>query len=322
MPKISVIVPIYRTEQYLSRCVRSILDQTFTDLEVILVDDGSPDGCGAICDAFALEDPRVRVIHKENQGVAIARNTGLDAATGDYIGFVDSDDCIHPQMYELLYHFARKDGSDIVSQAKKPSFHKDRYDFDADGKDRLILTPDQVLADFYNKYHDILWMSFTIKLIHRNVFEGLRFREGIIYEDGDLLPPVVRNSHRITVVPMQLYYYTLSDNSIMRCDFSPKYYMGLGVYRRYVLFFHDQKLPAQRDYYAMKYLFEMIGYYRITKEEHPELMEKLMPYIREYRKFRPFMRKNCHFSRLQRVLLESFPLCPRLAGKLKDLLDR
>ena len=116
MPTISVIVPVYKAEAYLHRCVESIRNQTFYDLEIILVDDGSPDNCGAICDEYAKIDSRIKVIHKENGGASTARNWGLEIATGEYIGFVDSDDYIHPQMYQLLYYYMKKDGSDIVSQ--------------------------------------------------------------------------------------------------------------------------------------------------------------------------------------------------------------
>ena len=100
MPEISVIVPVYRAEAYLHACIDSILSQTFSDFELILVDDGSPDNCGAICDDYAARDSRVRVIHQENQGQAAARNRALAVARGDWVCFVDSDDTVHPQMLE------------------------------------------------------------------------------------------------------------------------------------------------------------------------------------------------------------------------------
>ena len=114
MPIISIIVPVYKAEKDLVRCVDSILDQTYKDLEVILVDDGSPDNCGVICDSYAAKDPRVRVIHKENGGVSTARNAGLDVAGGDYIAFVDSDDYIDPDMYEKMMEKARIHDCDVV----------------------------------------------------------------------------------------------------------------------------------------------------------------------------------------------------------------
>ena len=111
---ISVIVPVYKVEKYLKRCVDSILAQTYPCLEVILVDDGSPDGCPAICDEYAREDRRVRVIHKENGGLSDARNAGIDAAKGKFLGFVDSDDYVHPRFYELLLQALKGEGADIA----------------------------------------------------------------------------------------------------------------------------------------------------------------------------------------------------------------
>ena len=112
-PKISVIVPVYKVEKYLDRCVESIVNQTYKNLEIILVDDGSPDNCPVMCDEWAEKDERIRVIHKENGGLADARNAGMNIATGDYIGFVDSDDWIEPNMYEVLLKNALKYDADI-----------------------------------------------------------------------------------------------------------------------------------------------------------------------------------------------------------------
>lgn len=119
VPKISIIVPVYRVENYLDRCIKSILNQTFTDFELILVDDGSPDRCPQKCDDWCKVDKRIKVIHKENGGLSSARNAGLEAAKGEYIGFVDSDDWITCDMYELLYRLAKKYKADIVGVGRE-----------------------------------------------------------------------------------------------------------------------------------------------------------------------------------------------------------
>ena len=108
-PLISVIVPIYNRELYLEKCIESIVSQTYSNLEIILVDDGSPDNCPAICDEWAKKDSRIKVVHKENGGVASARNAGLSAATGDYVAFVDGDDFIAPEMYSVLTQYLSED---------------------------------------------------------------------------------------------------------------------------------------------------------------------------------------------------------------------
>ena len=110
---ISIIVPIYNVEKYLKKCIDSIINQTYKNLEIILVDDGSPDNCGKICDEYAKKDNRIKVIHKENGGVSSARNVGVENATGEYIGFVDSDDYIEKDMYEVLINNLKKENADI-----------------------------------------------------------------------------------------------------------------------------------------------------------------------------------------------------------------
>ena len=115
MELISIVVPVYKVEPYLDKCVSSIVNQTYKNLEIILVDDGSPDNCPVMCDAWAEKDNRIRVIHKPNGGLSDARNAGMSAATGELIAFVDSDDWIAPDMYEKLYHRLTEDGSDIAA---------------------------------------------------------------------------------------------------------------------------------------------------------------------------------------------------------------
>lgn len=107
-PKVSVVVPIYNTEPYLERCMQSLLSQTLKDIEIILVDDGSPDCSPKMCDEYAQKDSRIKVIHKRNAGLGYARNSGLEIATGEYVAFIDSDDYIAPNMYEKLYNTAKK----------------------------------------------------------------------------------------------------------------------------------------------------------------------------------------------------------------------
>ena len=114
-PLISVIVPIYKVEEYLDRCVESLINQTYKNLEIILVDDGSPDNCPQMCEAWAQKDSRIKVVHKENGGLSDARNAGFEVATGDIISFIDSDDWIEPEMFETMLSQMEKDDSDIVS---------------------------------------------------------------------------------------------------------------------------------------------------------------------------------------------------------------
>lgn len=164
MSTISIIVPVYKAEKYLSRCMQSLLNQTMSDIEIILVDDGSPDNCPALCDAFASQDMRVKVVHKRNGGLSSARNAGMEAASGIYIGFVDSDDDVEPDMYEKMLQKAEQYKVDFVMA--------DYRRFETDGTCYLKT------LDIDSGYYD--WEK-----IRRNIFPNLIMRECIDY--GPLL---------------------------------------------------------------------------------------------------------------------------------------
>ena len=215
---ISIIVPVYKVEEYLRRCIDSILSQTYKDFELILVDDGSPDNCGAICDEYAQKDSRITVIHKENGGLSSARNAGLEIAKGDYIGFVDSDDEIAPRCYEALHYFMETDGSDIVTYNHNSIPDTDKWI--PMGENRVVVDSETVLREFSDKYYKMIGDTVMTKLYKKKIFNNLRFKEGIIYEDTAILPYSIKESHRITVLTFSFYYYTFSEGSIMRSSFS------------------------------------------------------------------------------------------------------
>ena len=211
-PLLSIIVPVYKVENYLPKCMDSILAQTFTDFELILVDDGSPDNCPALCDAAAAKDARIRVIHQKNGGLSAARNAGLDAARGAWIGFVDSDDYIAPEMYEALYQAVQSTGADLalcdyaeVDETGAPcqSMHIRLEKKDFTGRDLLKNATDSTIQPAWNK------------LYRRAVFAQLRYPEGKLNEDLFLIPEVCLQIQKAVVVPKALYYYVQRGGSIM-----------------------------------------------------------------------------------------------------------
>ena len=170
MPEISIIVPVYKVEKYLDTCVRSILEQTFADFELILVDDGSPDRCGALCDAYAAEDERIIVIHKENGGLSSARNAGIEAARGNYIGFVDSDDSIAPDMYHFLYENMKKEQADLsmcglfdVYAGREPKRLPEYY---------RVMGPEEAVEMVLKA--ETASVSAVNKLYKKEIFDGIR----------------------------------------------------------------------------------------------------------------------------------------------------
>lgn len=209
-PKVSVIIPVYKVEKYIHRCIDSVLDQTLRDIEVILVDDGSPDNCGVICDEYASKDARVKVIHKENAGVSSARNSGLQIATGEYIGFVDSDDYISETMFEFMYRQAVLADAEMsichftVTDGKHDSLsHQTEY---ADGKIIRFnpIKAFEVIADFSLPVQVAVWN----KIYKRKLIQGLLFDTNKrMAEDLEFLMRALIKCTSVVYIPYPLYAY-------------------------------------------------------------------------------------------------------------------
>ena len=209
---ISIIVPVYKTERFLNACIASILAQTFTDFELILVDDGSPDSCPALCDAAAAKNSRIRVIHQKNRGLSGARNAGLDAAEGEWIAFVDSDDTITPDFCAKLYHAAQETGAQMavcnyrqvdedLTPIREQYLHVRRE----------VLTPEQALEHSTLLPYMVVWN----KLYHRSIFAQLRFAEGKLNEDTLLIAYAYEKAEKIANIPDAMYLYRKVAGSIV-----------------------------------------------------------------------------------------------------------
>lgn len=220
MERISVIVPVYKTEAYLDRCVQSIVDQTYTNLEIILVDDGSPDNCPQMCDAWAEKDSRIRVIHKENGGGAQARNIGLNAATGEYIGFVDCDDYIHPSMYEILLDALKSYECDISECGYYVTNSHIDFDCEEAKQEPCILGTEEAMLANIQDYicRQLVWN----KLYKRCIIGSIRMVERKTIDDEFFTYQIIANARRIAVVENKLYFYWQQSGSIMHQAYSIK----------------------------------------------------------------------------------------------------
>jgi len=205
-PLISVIVPVYNVEKLLPKCVDSILAQTYGNLEIILVDDGTPDRGGIICDEYAAKDPRIKVIHKENGGLSSARNAGLDIARGAYIGFVDSDDWIEPEMYETMLALARKHAVKLVCAG--------RYDVsERTGKKKKGLCPEreEVVSGQELAGRIFLWQGLDSaawdKLYHRSLWQTRRYPHGRVNEDIPVTYLIALEAGQVALCPKSFYNY-------------------------------------------------------------------------------------------------------------------
>ena len=216
---ISIIVPCYNVEQYLPKCVDSILNQTYTNLEVWLVDDGSPDRCGDICDEYARKDARIKVIHKENGGLADARNVAIDVATGEWIICVDSDDYLPLDHVEFLYNLVTKNNSQIACGSREAFF---------EGEEPNKVQP-KYSEHTYDKWKAIQLMFNQeevenyawAKIYHRSVFAtGVRYPKGLLYEDLPTTYRLFLLAEKITICNKNIYYYLLRKNSIEGAPFN------------------------------------------------------------------------------------------------------
>ena len=204
---ISVIVPVYNVERYLEKCLDGILAQTYGNLEILVIDDGSTDRCGAICDSYALRDPRIRVFHTENRGLSCARNLGLDHAKGDWIGFVDSDDWIEPDMYEVLLRRAEETGADIV----ECGFWREGSVPEKTARHSLMLSGKAaVKALLQDKLSNCVWN----KLWKRLCFETIRFPADRVFEDIATTYRIFNAVLLISCVPAAKYHYALRKDSL------------------------------------------------------------------------------------------------------------
>lgn len=221
--KISVIIPVYKVEEYLPRCLDSIISQTYNNLEIILVDDGSPDSCGKICDEYAERDERIRVIHKENGGVAKARNTGLDAATGDYVGFVDSDDWIENDMYELLMKNALSYNADISACGE--CIYEDGKVISEEVSGEIVLRDniETRKSTVVGGSMGLIWN----KIYRKSVVENVRFSpEYGCSEDLMFVYETVKNTQSMVLEKTAKYNYFRREGGITKGEFG---YGAFGV---------------------------------------------------------------------------------------------
>lgn len=209
---ISIIVPVYKTEKYLDRCIESIINQTYINLEIILVDDGSPDNCPSMCDGWVEKDSRIKVIHKENGGVSSARNAGLDIAKGDYVGFVDSDDYIQADMYKTLYDEALKNNCDIVVC----SYQINDEDIGNDGFSKIRQLDAMKLITTGDYKYGVLWN----KLYKRSVIKDIKMPSLVCCEDLVFNYYVFKNAENISETELKLYHYEQNESSVTNHTFA------------------------------------------------------------------------------------------------------
>ncbi len=276
MDRIGVIVPVYRVEKYIDRCVQSILRQSYRDFVLVLVDDGSPDLSGKMCDEYAAEDPRVHVIHQKNGGLSSARNAGLDylADRGDcnWITFIDSDDWIHPQMLEWMIQAADEKKVKVCVSGYSETLGDDPWSEALRGE--AVLWPPQT---FYRE-HFINATIACAKLYHRDCFKTLRFPEGKLHEDEFITYQVLLAQERVAVISEPLYAYYVNSDSITKSQWKPKRLDAWEAFEEQLAYFQAHNYPELVTFrlrgYLENALVNLEGAKSVSDEKSIRFIEK------------------------------------------------
>lgn len=254
---VSIVVPIYRVQDRLSRCVDSLVGQTYRNLQIILVDDGSPDDCPRLCDEWAAEDDRISVIHKPNGGLSSARNAGLDVASGNFIAFVDSDDYVEPDYVETMLETLVEHDADMVvssvfaessqgSQLEDPSH---QYVLEGDDDEQELTARECMKRGINNK---VMYVVAWNKLYRREIWENLRYPEGKLHEDEFVFHLVVGQCDHIVALRTKLYHYVQNDQSIMGLKYTMRNLDRLEAWMNRVEYLHahdmNEMIPAMVGY--------------------------------------------------------------------------
>ena len=317
-PELSIIVPIYKVEKYLDECIQSILGQTFTDLELILVDDGSPDACPQMCDAAAEQDSRVRVIHQKNGGLSAARNTGIEAARGNWLGFVDSDDFVAPDFYEKLYNAAVNADADCAVCSVQLT-HEDGSRMDTPPQWKVYgggYTGEDVLKTITwqnNAPYLIAWN----KLYRREVFRTLRYPVGRINEDVFVFAELFDTIKMVACVEQPLYFYRQRKDSIMqsKCTLRnlDEMWSFVHCFECFQRFGRMKMLP----FVESRIFAKLTGvYYRLSaQEQHSDAMRQAMAAQKKAAKFLRQQGMLTKKAALRTMLFQTFPVVYGLRRK-------
>lgn len=272
---VSIIVPVYKVEQYLKRCMDSILNQTYKNIEVILVNDGSPDNCPALCDEYEKIDSRVRVIHKENGGLSSARNVALDTLNGDYVFFVDSDDWLALDTLEVLNEYLEKDYDMISFQRTYLTEEKVVEKGEKNPKDMDV--SQYIDASFLGRYDFFV----TTKIFKTEVFNNVRFLEGRNYEDLEIMHRLFLNMKKVVGLDYFLYYYWKGNegaitNTITMKNIKDHYLSANEIYRASKKYLEDRGKDASNivAWYKVEMTQLYIDYLKSTDKD-AELFAKI-----------------------------------------------
>lgn len=315
---ISVVVPVYKVESVLGDCLDSICNQTYKNLEIILVDDGSPDNCGRICDEYEKKDHRIRVIHQKNQGLSAARNNGLEQSSGEYIAFVDSDDILHKEFYNLMMQALKYTGADMsvcnMMKIERKDIQKKFLYQKIENPRAKIISPKEACSWFYQeKYRDSTALAAVNKLYKKTLFgTSIRYPYGKLHEDIATTYKLFCSSEKIAYVDLKLYCYIITPGSITNSSFGLKNLYALDAYREMRDYFKKDEEFFIENHVEKWFLLHLLDHYVKVKNNCPDekrtAYELLKEFRRDYRKYRLSMELSIK-ERLRFEIVYYMPKC-------------
>lgn len=314
--KVSVIIPVYNVKDYLERCVDSVLEQTYSDLEVWLVDDGSTDGCGEICDRYAETDRRVTAIHQENKGQSCARNTAIEKSTGEYILFVDSDDYIKTVTIETLIDALVDEKADMAVCGIRYGT-EEHFQGEKEKTGYKTYTGRERYVTLFSEGCRRIMSAACGKLYRASVFETIRFPEGKIYEDEFTIHHILGKCTRCVIIEEELYYHFVRTDSTTRQSYTMKSLDAVEAINdrcRYFEDYGDEELlfMAYRDY-LRRVQFHYYSLKRYFSDEIDEISEIVKRYKEYYEKI------YFQMTAIERIRFGLFIYFPQLNRVLKSM---
>lgn len=304
---ISVIVPVYKVENELDRCVQSILGQTYKNLEIILVDDGSPDKCPEMCDRYAEKDRRIKVIHKENGGLSDARNAGLDIANGEYLAFIDSDDWVEENFIEHLAANLKSTKSDIAICGFMMVNEEGKKRHYTAAKEIEVFEHDAAMHELFAQQK--FGCMICLKLYRRDLFKDVRFPKGKLYEDIAVSIPLFERSERCVLSNAELYYYFQRNSSIVNSKFNENKLDMLNYVQKMIEYSHknSHKYDMETEaFYLKAILMNLLQAYKDIDMEEARVAAK---YLRgELRKHQKFIWGNEYIEKRRQLVMYAFVL--------------
>lgn len=314
--KLSVIVPVYNVEKYISRCIDSILGQSFSDLELILVDDGSTDRSLTICQDYAKQDPRIIVLHKKNSGQADARNMGLDVAQGEFVTFIDSDDYVDTDMFRYMLSASLEYDADIVTcELECIDESGSRINETIPEHDDIPVPESELLYNFYHTEDRKGHTSGVVcgKIFKRTLFSSLRFPSGRIYEDTYVIPYLYEKTKMLVITSKPFYKYWIRQGSTVNSRFYEKNLDVLYVMADQYRFFAERPHYGQTDRALFTYVRYFISNYYVVHLCHPEHKRALSTYKKKFIKMLPSILKAPIICRMEKLCILSMLVFPKLA---------